>query len=46
MKIQDIAWSAGFSDVSHFNRLFRRRFGEKPSALRAGSSGKASCEAG
>ncbi len=34
MKIQDIAWSAGFSDVSHFNRLFRRRFGEKPSALR------------
>lgn len=34
MKIQDIAWSAGFSDISHFNRLFRRRFGEKPSALR------------
>ena len=36
MKIQDVAWSAGFSDISHFNRLFRRRFGEKPSALRGG----------
>jgi AraC-like DNA-binding protein len=36
MKIQDVAWSAGFSDISHFNRLFRRRFGERPSALRAG----------
>jgi AraC-like DNA-binding protein len=36
MKIQDIAWSAGFSDISHFNRMFRRRFGEKPSALRVG----------
>jgi AraC-like DNA-binding protein len=35
-RIQEIAWSAGFSDVSHFNRLFRRRFGEKPSALRGG----------
>jgi AraC-like DNA-binding protein len=35
-KIQEIAWSAGFSDVSNFNRLFRRRFGEKPSALRGG----------
>jgi AraC-like DNA-binding protein len=35
-KIRDIAWSAGFSDISHFNRLFRRRFGEKPSALRSG----------
>jgi AraC-like DNA-binding protein len=35
-KIQDVAWSAGFSDISHFNRLFRRRFGERPSALRNG----------
>jgi AraC-like DNA-binding protein len=35
-KIQEIAWSAGFSDISHFNRLFRHRFGEKPSALRGG----------
>jgi AraC-like DNA-binding protein len=34
MNIQDVAWSAGFSDISHFNRLFRRRFGERPSALR------------
>jgi AraC-like DNA-binding protein len=32
----DIAWSAGFSDISHFNRVFRRRFGETPSSLRGG----------
>jgi AraC-like DNA-binding protein len=26
---------AGFSDVTHFNRLFRARFGESPRAIRA-----------
>jgi AraC-like DNA-binding protein len=36
MKIQDVAGPPGFSDISHFNRLFRRRFGEKPSAFRGG----------
>jgi AraC-like DNA-binding protein len=34
-KISDIAFAAGFIDLSHFNRSFRRRFGETPSDLRA-----------
>ena len=33
-KIVDIAYSCGFNDLSYFNRSFRRRFGETPSALR------------
>jgi AraC-like DNA-binding protein len=33
-KINDIAYSAGFADVSYFNRTFRRRFGEAPSDFR------------
>jgi transcriptional regulator GlxA family with amidase domain len=33
--ISDIAWQAGFSDISHFNRLFRSRFGDTPSGIRA-----------
>jgi AraC-like DNA-binding protein len=33
--IIDIALAAGFGDVSHFNRVFRRRFGETPSGVRA-----------
>jgi AraC-like DNA-binding protein len=37
-RIIDIALAAGFGDISHFNRLFRRRFGETPSSARAGSS--------
>ena len=32
--ISKIAFDAGFSDLSHFNRVFRRRFGETPSDLR------------
>jgi AraC-like DNA-binding protein len=35
--ISAIAYEAGFGDVSHFNRAFRRRYGETPSDLRAGS---------
>jgi AraC-like DNA-binding protein len=35
LRIIDIALAAGFSDVSNFNRLFRRRFGETPSGIRA-----------
>jgi AraC-like DNA-binding protein/DNA-directed RNA polymerase subunit N (RpoN/RPB10) len=34
-RISEIALQAGFSDISHFNRLFRARFGETPSAVRA-----------
>jgi AraC-like DNA-binding protein len=33
-KISDIAQSAGFADLSYFNRAFRRRFGVTPSDMR------------
>jgi len=33
-KISEIALAVGFSDISHFNRAFRRRFGDVPSAIR------------
>jgi AraC-like DNA-binding protein len=32
--IGEIALSAGFGDVSHFNRAFRRHFGDTPSSVR------------
>lgn len=32
--VMQIALAAGFSDVSHFNRLFRRRYGMTPSDVR------------
>jgi AraC-like DNA-binding protein len=35
--ISTIAYDAGFGDLSHFNRAFRRRYGETPSDVRAGS---------
>jgi AraC-like DNA-binding protein len=34
MPISTIAFDCGFSDVSHFNRAFRRRFGCTPSEVR------------
>ncbi len=34
-KISTIAYDAGFKDLSHFNRLFRRRYGASPSDVRA-----------
>lgn len=34
-RISEIAFEAGFSDLSHFNRRFRTRFGDTPSAARA-----------
>jgi AraC-like DNA-binding protein len=35
VRICDIALQAGFSDISHFNRLFRSRFGDTPKGVRA-----------
>lgn len=32
--IADIAFASGFSDISYFNRLFKRRFDATPSAVR------------
>lgn len=34
-RISDIALEAGFSDISHFNRLFRARFGISPRGVRS-----------
>jgi AraC-like DNA-binding protein len=34
-KIADIAAEAGFTDLSYFNRAFRRRYGTTPSRIRA-----------
>jgi AraC-like DNA-binding protein len=33
-RISDIAMEGGFSDISHFNRLFRARFGDTPRGVR------------
>ena len=38
LAIIDIAFAVGFGDVSHFNRMFRRYFGETPSGVRATST--------
>jgi AraC-like DNA-binding protein len=35
--IADIAFAAGFADLSQFNRAFRRHFGDTPSDVRANS---------
>lgn len=34
LKISEIAMRAGFSDISHFNRSFRRTFGDTPLGVR------------
>jgi AraC-like DNA-binding protein len=34
LPISDIAFDAGFTDISHFNRLFRSRFGDTPRGVR------------
>jgi len=34
-RVSDIAMEVGFSDVSHFNHLFRSRFGNTPSSVRS-----------
>lgn len=33
-KVGEAAYEAGFNDLSHFNRLFRRRYGTTPTAAR------------
>jgi AraC-like DNA-binding protein len=33
--VTDIALRCGFRDLSYFNRLFRRRFGETPTTVRS-----------
>ena len=37
--ITAVAIEAGFGDLSHYNRAFRRRYGETPSDVRARSRG-------
>lgn len=39
LKVSTIAFDAGFSDLSYFNRSFRRRYGVTPSELRAAAVG-------
>ncbi|MEI9901165.1 MAG: helix-turn-helix domain-containing protein [Hyphomicrobium sp.] len=33
-RVSDIAYEAGFGDLSYFNRCFRRRFGDTPTGVR------------
>ncbi len=35
LKVSEIAYRSASSDLSYFNRSFRRRFGATPSELRA-----------
>jgi AraC-like DNA-binding protein len=37
LTIAAIAYRAGFGDLSHFNRNFKRRFGTTPTELRHGA---------
>jgi AraC-like DNA-binding protein len=36
-KISAVAYDCGFGDVSYFNRVFRRRYDQAPSDVRAQS---------
>ena len=36
-KISTLVFEAGFHDLSHFARAFRRRYGDTPSGMRAGA---------
>ncbi len=40
-KIADIAAEAGFTDLSYFNRAFRRKYGATPSDIRRGGGTRA-----
>jgi AraC-like DNA-binding protein len=39
-RVIDIALAVGFSDISHFNRSFRRRFSEIPTGVRKDAGSK------
>jgi len=39
MKVSEIAYASGFSDISYFNRCFRRRFGASPTQFRGNGQG-------
>ena len=41
--VSDIAYAAGFADLSHFSRAFRRRYGASASELRAQAAGPVRC---
>lgn len=41
LRISEVAYAAGFNEVSHFNRCFRRRFGMTPTDARATPRGAA-----
>jgi len=34
LTVAETAYRTGFKNVSHFSRVFKREFGENPSALR------------
>src|SRR5262249_4642240 len=39
-KVSTIAFDSGFADLSHFNRAFRRRFGDTPSGVRTAATSR------
>lgn len=41
VSVSAIALAHGFNDLSHFSRVFRRRFGQAPRDYRAGGAGPA-----
>jgi len=44
VRVADIVYDCGFSDISHFNRQFRARFGGSPTSVRSTSSSAPSLE--
>ena len=40
LKVSEIAYQTGFSDLSYFNRSFRQRFGTTPSDIRMEALGR------
>ena len=40
-RITEVAWSTGFADLGHFERIFRRIVGQSPSEFRRGAAGPA-----